>query len=98
MESRRWTPAARRAAAALADDWLATAVEDAPPPSGGLGTLERAEGCAGPHQLPIAILGGEAAGATLIVLRLTDFAAWFAPDGMSVACLRPGRMAPRGAS
>ena len=95
MAPRPWSIAERRAAALLADDWLSSTEDGAAPPGAVLEALQRAEAVATPHQLPCALLGAGANGA-VVCLRLADFAAWFAPDGRSVACLRPGTMATRG--
>jgi hypothetical protein len=96
MIVRQWTQAERRAAALLGDDWLAPAIEAVAPPSALLSALERAEEGAGPYQLPVAVLGAQSAGPALVVLRLTDFVAWFSPDGTSVICQRDGNRAARG--
>lgn len=95
MNAPTWSHRERQAAALLDDGWLAATEDNAPAPSAALVALERAEASATPHQLPIALLGAGAAGA-LVCLRLVDFAAWFAPDGRSRICLRPGSMAARG--
>ncbi len=96
MRVHPWGHRERQAAALLADDWLSSTEDSATPPSAVLEALQRAVAVATPHQLPVAVLGGGELGAALVVLRLCDFAAWFAPDGDSVVCSWAGALALHG--
>jgi len=66
----------------IAHPWLSLEVKDrATLPAWLLDALDQAEGAAIPAQLPAAVLhrAGDRHDAALVVLRLSDFAAWFDP-------------------